>query len=299
MKPFDLILIGAGAGILYALLDKQDIGIGKIYDTCTIKPGGRVDMVWARKVITDRKYLGASRPEMHKYADPMTVIGAFNLHSLEYGNWMNQEDRVNFNVGVGAGLQDMATVFGVPREKMGFKKTLSVAMGARGIPGSAAHYEPGRHVINQTKPHGFSGSYGHEYGHALDAELGKKYRLGDFASGGRSTRMSLDRDALNSDKSSVRYLMERVFQIFYYTDKGEYTPFALHQKELPEYWRRRTEVWARAIERYLMIKLHGKGITNRFLVKGGPQLNVQGMPPAYLVEKAMPYMTRLIKKAYR
>lgn len=298
MNQKDLIVIG-GIGIVSILVDylSNNASIGKIYDTYPIKPGGRVDKEWAARTIQDRKYIGSSRTNLVKYADPDYTVKYFGLHSVEFGNWMNQEDRLNFLVSAAAGLEDMARVFHARPNQMGLGQTLSVAMGARGFTGAVAHFEPMTNAINQTKMKGYSGSFGHEYGHAIDRHLGRKIKK-MFASDGRSTRKELDRKALAMSPDSIQYLMERVFQIFYYDEKGNYTKFAQDLKGLPEYWNRRTEVWARAIERYLMIKMSEKGLVNKFLIKGAPTLNVQGMPPKNLVIKAMPYMRKLIRKVY-
>lgn len=298
MNQKDLLVIG-GIGIVSVFVDylSNNASIGKIYDTYPIKPGGRVDREWAARTLQDRKYIGTSRPDLIKYRDPSHVVNYFGLHSVEFGNWMNQEDRLNFLISAAAGLQDMGKIFRVRPNQMGLKNTLSIAMGARGHTAAAAHFEPFTNAINQTKMGGYSGSFGHEYGHAIDHVLGKKIKK-SFGSDGRSTRKAVDRNALSMPSDSIQYLMERVFQIFYYDDKGQYTKFAEEQNKLAEYWNRRTEVWARAIERYLMIKMHEKGMINKFLIKGGPNLAVQGMPPKNLVEKAMPFMSKLIRKAY-
>lgn len=54
-------------------------GIGKIYDTANIKPMGRID-----------KY-------HHKTKEsglPMKVVNTFDLQSIEYGNWVTQNERL-------------------------------------------------------------------------------------------------------------------------------------------------------------------------------------------------------------
>lgn len=288
-----LIGVGAGIGVLLARAIQQS-AIGKIYDTYPIKPGGRVDLAWANRVITPRKYLGEHRTDLINYVDPDKVVRQFNLHSIEFGNWMNQEDRLNFLVATAASLADMASIFGVAHNRIGFKKDLSITLGARGKGGRAAgFFVPSYMVINLTKPHGHSEVLGHEYGHAIDYVLaGKK----GYASGGRSTRKELDRRALSMPKDSTAYLMEMVFKILYYDDKGNKTAFHAGLLNSTEYYQRRTEVWARTMETYLGMELEAKGRRNTFLASASSS---EGKPPRALVEKAAPYIRKLIKKALK
>lgn len=48
---------------------------------------------------------------------------------------------------------------------------LSISLASRGIKSTAAHYDPGLHVVNLTRDNG-AGSLLHEYAHALDAYIG-------------------------------------------------------------------------------------------------------------------------------
>lgn len=294
MKDLDrIILVGLGAGVAIALARSAGSpAIGKIYDTYPIKAGSLVDRAWARQSITDRKYMGASRPEVMNYIDPSKVVKQFNLHSIEFGNWMNQEDRLNYLVAAGVSMADMAKIFGVAQSRIGFKKNLALGLGARGRGGRAAgFFMPGYMVINLTKPHGHTEVFGHEYGHAIDWVLaGKK----GYASGGRSTRKEIDHRALDMRKDSIPYLMEMVFKTLYYDDRGNDTSFHRHLVDQTEYYQRRNEVWARTIETYLAMKMDQMGITNKFLAAPGSS---PGKPPRSLVEKAAPYISKLIKKA--
>lgn len=294
MKDLDrILLIGLGAGVAIAVARAAAFpSIGKIYDTYPIKPGNLVDKAWARQSITDRKYMGSSRPEVMNYIEPSKVVSQFNLHSIEFGNWMNQEDRLNYLVAAGVSMADMAKIFGVAQSRIGFDENLSLGLGARGRGGRAAgFFVPGLMVINLTKPHGHTEVFGHEYGHAIDWVLaGKK----GYASGGRSTRKEIDRRALQMRKDSIPYLMEMVFKILYYDERGNNTAFHNHLVGLTEYYQRRNEVWARTMETYLAMKLDQMGMTNKFLAASG---SAPGKPPKSLVEKAAPYISKLIKKA--
>jgi hypothetical protein len=113
----------------------------------------------------------------------------FGFRGVEFGNWVASDERqksVNFAYDA---LHDLARVLNVPPKALSLDGTLAVAFGARGRGGkAAAHYEPGRRVINLTKLSG-AGTLAHEYGHALDHYLGwvsgedKQPSVGSFAQG--------------------------------------------------------------------------------------------------------------------
>jgi hypothetical protein len=96
----------------------------------------------------------------------------FALRGGEFGLWVNQDERQEvLNKGFDA-FCDLADAFDLPPSAVSLGGQLAIAFGARGRGGwAAAHYEPGRRVINLTKPSG-EGCLAHEWGHALDHHLG-------------------------------------------------------------------------------------------------------------------------------
>lgn len=294
-----LILAGLiGGGYLIDQLMAGHSSIGKIVDTYPLKPNSRVDRAWAARSISDRMLVGANRPNLYKYADPQELMATFNLYSVEFGNWMNQEDRANFAFATGAALVDLARIIGIPQGKVGFSKRLSITLGSRGRGGRvAAFYMPDPYeLINITKPHGHMGVFAHEYGHAIDRRIGTKYQLRDYASGGRSTRKKVDHDLLNSKKTGPQYLFERLFQQLFWDEKGNYTSYQAQLLNTgSDYLNRRTEVWARVFETYCRIIMQEKGIENNFLVQSRSDA---GLPPVALVKKCRATISRILKLAY-
>jgi hypothetical protein len=88
-------------------------------------------------------------------------------------------------------LHDLADTLGIPAETLSLGGQLGLAFGARGKGRAAAHYEPGKLVINLTKLSG-AGTLAHEWGHALDHYFGQldsdqgTKGAPDYASGGRN-----------------------------------------------------------------------------------------------------------------
>lgn len=108
-------------------------------------------------------------------------MDVFGFKGGEFGNWMSEKDRqVSLNMGYEA-LLDLAKALQIEPGDISLGGKLSIAFGARGQAGAAAHYEPLREVINLTKMNG-AGSLAHEWAHAMDDILGKQLGLKDFMS---------------------------------------------------------------------------------------------------------------------
>lgn len=167
---------------------------------------GDVEMPYASRLALADALLTAGRPQKRPHTDPVEgtgiprreipsprfqnlkregpvrragsiteeiLLSTFGLRAVEYGNWVKGADRQALLDGSYDALFDMAMALAVPTEFMGFHGRLGLALGARGLGGSAAaHYEPGRRVINLTKTLG-SGTLAHEWSHALDHWLGE------------------------------------------------------------------------------------------------------------------------------
>jgi len=97
---------------------------------------------------------------------------AFGFRAIEFGNWTAQDERQKLLNMAFDGLHDLAQIIGVPPQALSLNGTLGMAFGARGGGRFAAHYEPGKLVINMTKLQG-GGSMAHEWAHAFDHYFGE------------------------------------------------------------------------------------------------------------------------------
>jgi hypothetical protein len=100
---------------------------------------------------------------------PESFLAMFSPYGVEFGNWQNARAAC-LNQTTDA-LMDMAAVIGWAPSRLTFGGRLSLAFGARGHGKAAAHYEPGRRVINLTKTNG-AGCLAHEWFHAFDHDAG-------------------------------------------------------------------------------------------------------------------------------
>lgn len=94
------------------------------------------------------------------------------FRGIEFGLWSAQDERQRILNMAYDGLMDLAEIMGVPPKAMSLNGTLGMAFGARGGGRFAAHYEPGKLVINMTKIRG-GGSMAHEWAHAMDHYFGE------------------------------------------------------------------------------------------------------------------------------
>lgn len=118
---------------------------------------------------------------------PEELATRFGLRAVEFGNWMNADDRQTSINECYNSFRALAELLGVPDEKIG-RGTLAIAFGARGTGKANAHYEPARHVINLTRTRG-AGSLAHEWAHSIDSADGQRHHLSKgFYFGGFSYR---------------------------------------------------------------------------------------------------------------
>ena len=164
--------------------------LGKFEDAGQLVRGGRIDRHWNGNIDLDtRYYIGSSQVlDADWLHDTQKALAHFNLRSIEYGNWLNQEERANFLYASMLSLHHLAIVLNVSDEQMGLGKRLSISLGARGRGNAAGHYEPNPYaVINITKTAGI-GVLAHEWGHAIDNLISfhtKSHQT--YVSGGRTT----------------------------------------------------------------------------------------------------------------
>lgn len=118
---------------------------------------------------------------------PEELATRFGLRAVEFGNWMNADDRQTSINECFNSFRALAELLGVPDEKIG-RGSLAIAFGARGTGKANAHYEPARHVINLTRTRG-AGSLAHEWAHSIDSADGQRHHLSKgFYFGGFSYR---------------------------------------------------------------------------------------------------------------
>lgn len=291
IKQKHIIFVLVSSYIAYQVL-KNKPGIGKftkrtlipnvVYNTDEIKPGGRLERYWKPIEIDGKKYLGRDeeKREMYYY-DPDEAISKFNLFGIEFGNWMNQEDRLNFLYASMVTFTDIAKVLKVPFSKIGLEGQLALALGARGNGGrNMAHYEPVQIVINLTKTTG-KGSLIHEWCHAFDHYINYKFC---------ESPLLASESITDCDESK---LIRNIIQKVLFNEDGSPTSYKKWLSKQRGYYSKRPEIWARICERFFHTQFKELGILNSW---GVPKYPENSWPDKRLVDNVEGLIFRLFRK---
>lgn len=193
----------------------------------------------------------------HRNGAPVTpeaFADAFGFRGVQFGNYVEQGRRQSDLNEAFDALMDMAAVLGIPARALSLNGRLGLAFGARGRGGKnapAAHFEPGKVVINLTKGGG-PGSLAHEWWHSLD-----NYFAGDgsrfVTAGARAEMRDQMRTAFEAVKKATQAkgLMERSRD--------------LDARRSGPYWGTAEELSARSFETYVIAKLEDQGAANDYL----------------------------------
>jgi hypothetical protein len=202
---------------------------------------------------------------------PEMFSEAFGFRGVEFGNWVEQKKRQEDLNNAYDSLMDMAAVIGINPNAISLNGQLGLAFGARGSGGkdaAAAHYEPGKMVINLTKKSG-AGSLGHEWWHAVDNYFARmrKGHDGSYMTDALDVSLSA-KGSPYQHKGEVRKEMVDAFGAVMRAIRGtamKARATVLDRKRTEQYWTTKTEMSARAFESYLISKLHDQGASNDYL----------------------------------
>lgn len=224
--------------------------------------------------------------------DEKYLMEWFGIKGIQYGRWLNQEDRYNYLAGMAVAMYDLQRITGFPAKQMGLNKTLSFAFGARGTGAGIAHYEPLDKIINLNRYrrtdaqevkegkenarrseairlNASISAMAHEYGHAIDYYFGLQVSKTALTRGRETTSDYIQRQ--NPLQQDMENLMAA---ILLNKDKNKPSAYYNRLKEYIEdkpktgdYYLRRNEVFARAFELYVRYQLKVKGYTNKFLTE--------------------------------
>ena len=210
----------------------------------------------------------------------------FGFRGVEFGNWVNQSERLRYMNHAYDGFMDLSALLGVSPRSLSLGGTLGLAFGARGGGKASAHYERSLKVINLTRTNG-AGALAHEWFHALDNFL----------------HSSVSGDSLSyasDDTSGLRNELRVAFDAL--LDKMNELDYSQRSKRAGDYWGSRIERMARAFEDYVESRLQEDGVTSSILTRenAGAKLDaVQGTsyPLLSVEERAVlhPYFDALFE----
>lgn len=233
----------------------------------------RERLIFSRKVADKPERIGGRPVES---ASPEALQKEFGLHEVDFGNWVNQEDRWHHVRWAHSALRDLEDIIGLPsgmaalaavNGKSG-RNPLALAFGARGTGGTRAQYEPFSRdektrtitpTINLTRYAG-GGSLAHEWGHFLDNVLAEAHHKGENK--GLPVFLSDDAKVRAGLAPEIRQPMDALMR------EIRNGPYADHANALGTYYAKPVEMFARAFESYIQDKLASQGRKNSYLVDG-------------------------------
>lgn len=197
---------------------------------------------------------------------PEQFGSTFGFRGVEFGNWVENDKRQeNLNDAYDA-LMDLSGLIDVSPRALSLDGKLGLAFGARGKGGKgafAAHYEPGKVVINLTKKNG-AGSLAHEWWHALDNYFDKMREGDGYVS--ESPRQRRNRDGSLDERvrpeilAAWKHLMGEINATALPARAGR-----LDKRRTKNYWGTGREMTARAFERFVIDKAAQIDGSNDFL----------------------------------
>lgn len=211
----------------------------------------------------------------------------FGFRGVEFGNWANQQERQRALNQAYDAFMDLSEATGISPRGLSLGGELGMAFGARGGGGAAAHYEPGKVVINLTKTQG-AGTLAHEWWHAIDnyfsrrrgQALGYNTERKGYNLPVRGGKVEREHEA---ERKEITNAFTALMKAINGSSYGERSNAYASLKS--SYWKEPTELGARAFAVWVERKLSEKGIVNNFLANN----NTIGWESPELTQKYYPY----------
>ena len=215
---------------------------------------------------------------LNRDISPNDFIETFEFRGIQFGESLGEREKQDWLNNVCMALVDLGTLLDIDVSAYGLLGLdgAGMAFASRGIPGSAAHYEPGLHVINLTRNQG-PGSLAHEFFHSFEATLIKtlfpdvlsRAMNGQLPSqqlptvkGYYSTFTQPQRDIVDALYSLVNKLSSGT------QFKNQAVKLSSQNGAKRNYWHTNCELLARAFEAYCQDKIISKNIRSDWLVTG-------------------------------
>jgi hypothetical protein len=217
------------------------------------------------------------------------MVDKVGIRGVQFGNSVSDDEREHHAKMTADALLDLADVTGLPIEGISLGGKLGLAIGARGVGGALAHYEPGTQVINLTRKNGV-GSLAHEWAHALDHSMNGfgKFMTDDTGTHeitleGPLNKWKLTTSTPEKYKDSKYTVTERPLSAVRkaVTDLSEaqstyrrrlrtelikrVNSKQMSAKKADTYWNSDIEIFARTFERFVQHKLESSGRKNSYL----------------------------------
>lgn len=214
--------------------------------------------------------------------NPEALMKIFGFRGVQFGESLGQAERQLWMNELHDALLDLSNFLGLKPQWIGLRG-LALAIGARGVGGALAHYEPELRCFNYTRKRG-AGSIAHEWWHALDAYLVQWVapHYFKYAGGYLSLHEQLFDLATHAAAPRVLGAVREILGYTWSNTPSQFLRDAWKISNLPRqgsYWYQRHELVARAFEAYVQDGLAAAGHVSPYLVLGTSEEEMRAEDP--------------------
>ena len=196
---------------------------------------------------------------------PEQFAAAIPFKGVEFGNWLNQDERAALLNSAFDGFHDLADLLGIAPAAVSLGGMLNFSFATRGHAGSAAHFDSCYNTINLNKRNG-AGCMAHEWLHACDHFAAVLAGRGSCTSWGEAFATECNKESNHPADIAARELVAAIRKMDYYTRSKNYQLISGKSQGGADYYTQPCELAARGFEGVVLYLLNCAGGCSDFLV---------------------------------
>lgn len=196
---------------------------------------------------------------------PEQFAAVIPFKGVEFGNWLNQDERAALLNSAFDGFHDLAYLLGIPAAAVSLGGMLNFSFATRGHAGSAAHFDSMYNTINLNKRNG-AGCMAHEWLHACDHFAAVLAGRGSCTSWGEAFATECNKESDHPADIAARELVAAIRKMDYYTRSRNYQVISGKSQGGADYYTQPCELAARGFEGVILYLLNCAGGCSDFLV---------------------------------
>ena len=196
---------------------------------------------------------------------PEQFAAVLPFRGVEFGNWLNQDERAALLNSAFDGFHDLADLLGIAPAAVSLGGMLNFSFATRGHAGSAAHFDSCYNTINLNKRNG-AGCMAHEWLHACDHFAAVLAGRGSCTSWGEAFATECNKESNHPADIAARELVAAIRKMDYYTRSRNYQTISGKSQGGADYYTQPCELAARGFEGVVLYLLNCAGGCSDFLV---------------------------------
>ena len=196
---------------------------------------------------------------------PEQFAAVLPFRGVEFGNWLNQDERAALLNSAFDGFHDLADLLGIAPAAVALGGMLNFSFATRGHAGSAAHFDSCYNTINLNKRNG-AGCMAHEWLHACDHFAAVLAGRGSCTSWGEAFATECNKESDHPADIAARDLIRIIKSMDYYTRSRNYQTISGKSQGGADYYTQPCELAARGFEGVVLYLLNCAGGCSDFLV---------------------------------